>query len=112
MKKFAQFAVIGTAALAVAACGNSNDASTEAMPETVEMPADEALEPIAEEPVVDEEALGPPVDPAANAPDPITTEAVADDAAAVADEAIAAAEAAEAAMAAEAAAAIDAISEE
>lgn len=112
MKTFAKYAVIGGAALALAACDSGNDASTEAMPETVEMPADEALEPIAEEPVVDEEALGPPVDPAANAPDPITTEAVADDAAAVADDAMAAIEAAEAAQAAEAAAAIEAAVEE
>lgn len=105
MKKLVNYALLGGAMVALAACGSSEDASTEAMPETVEMPADEALEPIAEQPVVDTGALGPPVNPVSNAPDPITTEAVADDAAAVADEAIAAAEAAEAAMAAEAAAA-------
>lgn len=103
MKKLANYALLGSAALVLASCGSSDDASTEAMPETVEIPADEALGPIAEEPVVDEEALGPPpapVDPAANAPDPVTTEQVADDAAAIAAEAVAAAEAADAAAAA------------
>lgn len=100
MKKFATLAILGGAGLALAACGSADDASTEAMPDTVEMPADEALEPIADEPVVDEEAAGPPVDPAANAPDPVTTEQVADDAAEVAAEAAAAVEAAEAAAAA------------
>ncbi|MFU7526909.1 hypothetical protein [Qipengyuania sp. ASV99] len=98
MKKFATLGVLGSAGLFLAACGSSDDASTEAMPDTVEMPADEALEPIAEEPVADDEALGPPVDPSENAPDPVTTEQVADDAAAVAAEAEAAAEAAEAAI--------------
>lgn len=104
-KNFIKYAVIGSATLALAACGDSDDASTEAMPETVEMPADVALEPITEEPIVDRQTYGPPAEPVSRAPDPVTTEVVADNAAAVADEAIAAAEAAEAAMAAQAAAA-------
>lgn len=101
MKKFATLAVLGSAGLFLAACGSTDDASTEAMPDTVEMPADVALEPLAEEPVADDEALGPPLDPSETAPDPVTTEQVADDAAAVAAEAAAAAEAAEAAIPAE-----------
>ena len=100
MKKLATYAVLGSLGLGLAACGSSDDASTEAMPETVEMPADEALEPIQEEPVEDAEALGPPTDPAETAPDLQTTEEAADAAADVAAEAAAAAEAAEAAAAA------------
>lgn len=92
-------AVLSGATLALAACGSADDASTEATPDTVEMPADEALEPIVEEPVEDAEALGPPADPADNAPDLQTTEEAADAAADVAAEAAAAAEAAEAAAA-------------
>ncbi len=97
MKRLTNVALMGSVVLVLASCGSSDDASTEALPETVEIPADEALEPIAEEPVVDEEALGPPVDPAETAPDQVTTEAAADAAAEVAADAIAAAEAASAA---------------
>ena len=103
MKKFATIAVLGSLGLGLAACGSSDDASTEAMPDTVEMPADEALEPISEEPVEDAEALGPPAEPAETAPDQVTTEEAADAAAQVAADAQAAAEAAEAAQAAAAA---------
>ena len=92
MKKLAIIAALGT--LGLAACGSADDASTEAMPDTVEMPAEEALEPIADEPVEDEE-VGPPLDPADTAPDPVTTNEAADDAAAVAAEAEAALEAME-----------------
>lgn len=95
MKKLATYAVLASAGLALAACGSADDASTEAMPDTVEMPADEALEPIAEEPVEDEAVAGPPADAAARAPDPVTTEQAADDAAAVAAEAEAAMQALE-----------------
>jgi hypothetical protein len=90
MKKLAQpFAI--AAVLLLAACGSADDASIEASADTVEMPADEALEAITEEPVAD---------PAANTADEdattqTTTEA-ADAAADVAAEAAAAAEAAEA----------------
>lgn len=93
MKKLALVAAIGS--LGLAACGSSDDASTEAMPDTVEMPADEALEPIAEEPVEDTDAVGPPADPSENAPDLQTTEEAADAAADVAAQAAAAAEAAD-----------------
>lgn len=92
MKKLAIVVALGS--LGLAACGSTDDASTEAMPDTVEMPADEALEPITEEPVEDTEALGPPADPADSAPDLQTTEEAADAAADVAAQAAAAAEAA------------------
>ncbi len=101
MKISATWAVLAGAAFALAACGSSEDASTEAMPDTVEMPADEALAPIEEEPVEDTEAAGPPPAPADTAPDLQTTEQAADAAADVAAEAAAAAEAAEAAAAAQ-----------
>ncbi|MCK0129573.1 hypothetical protein [Erythrobacter sp. F6033] len=99
MKKFTTIAMLGTASLALAACGSSDDASNNLEVETVEMPAEEALEPVAEEPVEDTsvaEVEGPPpVDTA-------TAEEAAEAAAGVA-EAVEAAEAAEAALAAEAA---------
>ena len=107
MKKLISIAVLGSAGLVLAACGSSDDRSTEATPDTVEMPADAALEAVVEEPVVDEEVEGPEIDPAANAPDPVTTEQAADAAAEVAAQAAAAAEeAAAAAEAAEAAASL------
>jgi len=59
MKQRAQLAALCGAMLILAACSNSDDASTEAMPETVEVAADEALASVAEEPVADEEAAGP-----------------------------------------------------
>ncbi|AWW73413.1 hypothetical protein CD351_03105 [Erythrobacter sp. KY5] len=96
MKKFIQLAGAGALGLALAACGGTDDASTEAEPDTVEMPADEALEPVTEEPVEDPEMLAP-ADPADTAPDLQTTEEAADAAADVAAEAAAAAAAAEAA---------------
>lgn len=96
MTRLIKLAVIGGGALALAACGSSDDASTEAMPETVELPADTALEPIAEEPVEDAGIMGPE-EPESTAPDPVTTAETADRAAEVAAEAAAAAEAAEAA---------------
>lgn len=92
MKKLATLAVLGS--LGLAACGSADDASTEAMPDTVEMPAEEALEPIAAEPVEDEE-VGPPVDPADRAPSAATANEAADEAEAVAAEADAALQALE-----------------
>ncbi|MEE4538731.1 MAG: hypothetical protein V2J51_09610 [Erythrobacter sp.] len=82
--------------LALAACGDSNDASTEAMPDTVEMPAEEALAPVEQEPVDDRQVAGPPAATPAP-PDPVTTEEAADAAVDVAAEAEAALQAAEAA---------------
>lgn len=90
MKKFA-FALV-PALFALAACGSTEDASADAEADTVEMPADEALAPITEEPVV-----APVTEPVA--------EDTGADAAADADEAGAAAADAAADVAAEAAAA-------
>jgi len=100
MNKLASLTLLGASALALAACGEAEDASTEAMPDTVEMPAEEALVPIEAEPVEDDAAVGPPVedvDPAQNAPDVQTTSEAANAAEQVAQDAVAAAEAAEAA---------------
>ena len=96
MKKLAIVAAVGS--LGLAACDSADDASTDAMPDTVEMPADEALEPIDDEPVEDPAAMEP-MDPADTAPSRESTEAAADAAAQVAADAAAAAEAAEAAAA-------------
>lgn len=113
MKKLAIVAALGT--LGLAACGSTDDASTEAMPDTVEMPADAALEPIIEEPAEDAAVLEE-VDPVDTAPSLETTEEAADAAADVAADAIAAAEAATAAAeagdAADAAAAAAEIADE
>ncbi|XUU61561.1 hypothetical protein ACRAQ6_04635 [Erythrobacter sp. HA6-11] len=89
MKKFTQFAVVSGAALALAACGSSDDASSEADAESVEMPAEEAMADVTEEPVMDEEAA------MADAPAPApVTEEEANSAADDAEDVIAAAEAA------------------
>ena len=93
MKITLPFVAATGAALLLAACGSADDASTEARADTVEMPADEALEPVTEAPVAD------PTAAAADAEDPgattnQTTEQAADAAANVAADAAAAAEAA------------------
>lgn len=95
MKKFASTLAIAGATFALAACGSADDASVEATADTVEMPADEALEPIAEEPVEDAAVAEEAGEPADTAVDEATATEAADAAAAVADEAAAAAEAAE-----------------
>ena len=43
MKKLALFAAASSFALALAACGDSNDASEDALADDVELPADEAM---------------------------------------------------------------------
>lgn len=43
MRTFANIAFASVAALSLAACGSSNDASEDAVADTVEMPADEAM---------------------------------------------------------------------
>ena len=92
MKKLAPLALATGLALTLGACGSADDASTEATADTVEMPADEALEPVNEQPVADPAANTPD---AAQTPAPTTAE-TADRAADVAAEAAAAAAAAEA----------------
>ena len=89
MKTRTTLAALSGAALMLAACGSSDDASTEATADTVEMPADEALEAISDEPVADPEAN------ATDAPEgdaEASAEAAAEAAADVAAEAAAAAE--------------------
>lgn len=92
MKKLAQFAVASGAALALAACGSADDASVEAEADTVEMPADEAMADVTDEPVADEDAAMVE----GGTPDPVTEEEATDAADAAAD-VVAAAEAASAA---------------
>ena len=93
MKKITLFAAVSSFALALAACGGSDDASEDAMADDVEMPADEAM---ADTPM--------PVADATEAAEDAADDA-ADDASASAEEAADAAEqaAADAAAAAEAA---------
>ena len=75
-----RIALTGCLALALAACGSTDDRSTEAMPETVEMPADAALEAVVDEPVADDAISAPE----SEAEDPAAD--VAAEAAAVAEE--------------------------
>lgn len=82
MKRPATLGALGCLTFALAACGSTDDASTEAMPETVEMPADEALAPISDEPVEDPGALDTVEDPAAE----VAAEAVAASEASAPDE--------------------------
>lgn len=103
MKKLSSFAVIGAASLALAACGSSDDASSDLEVDTVEIPADEALEPVTEEPVEDPAAVIEEVEE----PAPVSVE-TASEAADAAEDVAAAVEAAEAAEAAAAADAADA----
>ena len=56
MKKFAYSLLAGAGALALTACGGADDASIEAEADTVEMPADAALEGVSEDAVADTEA--------------------------------------------------------
>lgn len=92
MNTRATFGTLAVAALMLAACGSSDDASTEATADTVEMPADEALEAISDEPVADPEATATDA-PETDATAEVTAEKAADAAADVAAEAAAAAEA-------------------
>lgn len=54
MKTSHSFLALGALSIALAACGGAEDASTEARADTVEVPAEEALAPVSEEPVADE----------------------------------------------------------
>ena len=92
MKKITLFAAVSSFALALAACGDSDDASEDSLAESVEMPADEAMAdmpmPTADATEAAEEAEELTDDAAAS------TEEAADAAQQAADEAAAAAEAA------------------
>lgn len=109
MKKLTTLSSLGALSIALAACGSAEDAATEASPDTVEMAAEEALEPVTEEPVVDEAAALEEVE----GPEAVSEEtatSAAESAASVAEEAAEAAAAAEAAeAAAEASDALDGI---
>ncbi|MDC8755478.1 hypothetical protein OIK40_12585 [Erythrobacter sp. sf7] len=91
MRKLFAPTALAAATLMLAACGSSDDASTEANADTVEMPADEALEAISDEPVADPEATATDA-PETDAEAAATAEQAADAAAGVAAEAAAAAE--------------------
>jgi hypothetical protein len=90
MRKFATIATLATSVLLLAACGSADDASTEASADTVEMPADEALTPIADDAVADPEATATDA-PVGDSEAALDAEAAADAAAGVAAEAAAAA---------------------
>ncbi len=66
MRKFILGGLAAVGTLALAACGGSDDASEDNTAESVEMPAQEALEPVNEAPVEDAEANTPAPAPAAN----------------------------------------------
>ncbi|MEO0462770.1 MAG: hypothetical protein AAF127_06545 [Pseudomonadota bacterium] len=105
MKTSLTLAALSASALALAACGSSDPASTEATPADVEMPANVPLEPVTEEPV-DDETLTDETADGGEGPPPAVTEQSAEDAAAEASAkaeelAAAAAEAEAAASAAE-----------
>jgi maltose-binding protein MalE len=85
MKKFALIAAASSMALALAACGDADDASEDAMADNVEMPADEAMASVP--------------DPATDAVDDAAEEATQDAEAAIEQTAETAADAAEATVA-------------
>lgn len=96
MKTLSSIAALGALSLTLAACDSADTAAGEDVTETVEAPAEEALETVTEEPVEDdaaalEEVEGPP------AVSEETASAAAENAEAVAKEAEAAAAEAEAA---------------
>lgn len=95
MKKFITLAALGSASLALAACGSSDDASSDLDAESVEVAADEALEGVTEEPVEDSGANAAEVEEPAAVSTETATEAAdrAEAVAAQAEEAAAAADA-------------------
>lgn len=88
MRRIAPLAPLA-GALLLAACGSADDAATEASADTVEMPADEALSGVGEEPVADPTASA--TDAPAAAPTAASAEDAGEAAANVAAEAAAAA---------------------
>jgi hypothetical protein len=82
MKKIAYAAFASAAALALAACGNSDGANEEASAENVEMPAEEAVGGVDATPVP-EAATTPATDAAAATPAPTDTASAAAEAATV-----------------------------
>ncbi|RDC58870.1 hypothetical protein HME9302_02543 [Alteripontixanthobacter maritimus] len=76
MKFALKITAISSLALVLAACGDTDDASVEAEADTVEMPADVALETVEEEPVedLDADASNTSVAPATTANEAVVTE--------------------------------------
>lgn len=70
MNKFAALTIASLAALALAACGNSESAKEEAMADNVEMPAEEAIPDDAGTPVADSSAAAGAEAAAGEAPKP------------------------------------------
>jgi hypothetical protein len=97
MKKIIAAAFASTAALALAACGSSDNAADEAAADNVEMPAEEAM-PVDTAATAPADAMAAPADAAATG---AAADAAADAAAAAEADADAAAKAAEAAQAEE-----------
>lgn len=83
--KFRLFAATA-ASLVLAACGSSDNASTEAEADTVEVAADEAMEGLTEEPVADPDAATE--DTAPSEAEAASVEAAGDNAAATAEAAM------------------------
>lgn len=67
MKFAIRMSLVGMSALALAACGDSNDASDEVIAEDVEIVADDALTDVTDEPVEDDAVEAP-------APAPVQTQ--------------------------------------
>lgn len=65
MKFMIRMGLVGASALALAACGDSDNASDEVVAEDVEIVADEALEDVTDEPIEDDavETPAPPPPP-------------------------------------------------
>jgi hypothetical protein len=67
MKKLALFTVAASAVLTLSACGKSDDASEQATPDTVEMPAEQPFNTVAAVPSPDKGEATAPADPNAGA---------------------------------------------
>lgn len=67
MKKSLLLTLASATTLALAGCGSSDEATEQASPDTVEMPADDALASVAAQPVPDSAPATAPADPNAAA---------------------------------------------
>lgn len=87
-----RLAAVAAATVALAACGSSDDDFTAVEADTVEITADEAMEPVVEEPVVDTTATEvvdvEPAAPAVTANEAAAVEEAGDNAAATAEAAM------------------------
>ncbi|MBO81080.1 MAG: hypothetical protein CL801_06645 [Citromicrobium sp.] len=71
MKFTIRAGLIGASALALVACGDSDDASDEVIADNVEIPADDAMSDVTDEPMMDDEVAAPEPAPA---PEPVETQ--------------------------------------